>query len=142
MADLLSYQILDQVASMLEHGWQVYTQNLWSFLDVMFSSLFMIYLVLRLHALTIDDEDLSRDWARTSLDVLSCAAPILIPRLAFNLMSENLLFVSLRAMMSDFLTLTMLAIWSFAGFLLSLKWLHNGVHQVGYLFLWTPDIKC
>ena len=76
------------------------------------------------------DEDEAKVLARTALDVLCCAAPVLIPRLAFNLMSENLLFVSLRAMMSDFLTLTALAVWSFAGFLLSLKWLHNGVHEV------------
>jgi hypothetical protein len=112
------------------HGWQVYTQNLWSFLDVMFSSLFLIYLVLRLHALRIANEEDAQQWATTALDVLSCAAPVLIPRLAFNVMSENLLFVSLRAMMSDFMTLTILAVWSFAGFLLSLKWLHNGIHQV------------
>lgn len=122
--------MLDQFASILEHGWQVYTQNLWSFLDVMFSCLFLVYLVLRLHALRITDEDVSLEWATTGLDVLSCAAPVLIPRLAFNVMSENLLFVSLRAMMSDFITLTILAVWSFAGFLLSLKWLHNGLHQV------------
>lgn len=115
---------------MLEHGWQVYTQNLWAFLDVMFSILFLVYLTIRLHALRVTDEDKSRELARTSLDVLSCAAPVLIPRLAFNFMSENMLFVSLRAMMSDFLTLTALAVWSFAGFLLSLKWLHNGIHQV------------
>lgn len=37
--------ILDQVASMLEHGWSVYTQNLWSFLDVIFSLLFIFYFV-------------------------------------------------------------------------------------------------
>jgi hypothetical protein len=108
----------------------VYTQNLWVFLDVIFSILFTIYFIIRLHALRISDEEDSVRWARTSLDVLSCAAPVLIPRLAFNIMSENVLFLSLRAMMADFLTLTLLAVWSFAGFLLSLKWLHNGIHQV------------
>ena len=90
---------------------------------------------MRLHALNVDDEQVSQQWAILSLDLLSCAAPVLIPRLAFNIMSENLLFVSLRAMMSDFMTLTILAVWSFAGFLLSLKWLHEGVHQVGITFL-------
>jgi len=119
-------QVLDQVASILEHGWQVYTQNLWSFLDVMFSMIFLTYLGLRIQALVTPNQD----WTRVALDVLSCAAPVLIPRLAFNVMSENMLFLSLRAMMGDFLTLTALAVWCFAGFLLSLKWLHNGVHQV------------
>lgn len=55
---------------------------------------------------------------------------MLIPRLAFNVMSENLLFVGLRGMMRDFLTLTALAVWSFAGFLLSIKWLHNDLYEV------------
>ena len=92
--------------------------------------LFFIYLILRLHAFNVADEHQSMLVARTALDILSVAAPILIPRLAFNLMSENMLFVSLRSMMSDFMTLTLLAFWSFAGFLLSMKWLHNGAHEV------------
>lgn len=125
--------MLDQVASILEHGWGVYSQNLWSFLDVMFATIFMVYLVLRLHAMNVSNEKESTLLARTALDVLSCAAPVLIPRLAFNIMSENVLFVSLRAMISDFVTLSALAVWCFAGFLLSLKWLHNGVHQVYFL---------
>ncbi|EXJ85892.1 hypothetical protein A1O1_06261 [Capronia coronata CBS 617.96] len=131
--------VLDQFASILEHGWGVYTQNLWSFLDATFSTIFIIYLVLRLHALRIDDQDNSILWARTALDVLSCAAPVLIPRLAFNIMSENMLFLSLRAMMSDFLTLTALAVWCFAGFMLSLKWLHAGAHSsvtIGKWMIW------
>lgn len=43
------------------------------------------------------------------MDVLAMGAPVLVPRLAFNLMSENMLFVSLRAMMRDFTVLTGLA---------------------------------
>ncbi|RMZ83876.1 hypothetical protein DV737_g1447, partial [Chaetothyriales sp. CBS 132003] len=121
--------VLDQFANILEHGWQVYTQNLWSFLDVMFSTVFLIYLSMRLHGLVIADAQLSATWARAALDVLCCGAPLLLPRLAFNLMAENMLFVSLRAMMSDFLTLTILAVWCFVGFLLSLKWLDNGLYH-------------
>jgi uncharacterized metal-binding protein len=63
------------------------------------------------------------------MDVLCLGAPILVPRLAFNLMSENMLFVSLRAMMRDFTVLTVLAVWCFAGFLLSMTWLSDGGHQ-------------
>jgi hypothetical protein len=125
-----SNQVLDQIASVLEHGWKVYSQNLWSFLDAGFILIFSVYLVIRMHALTRPDEQEVIRLSRTALDILSCAAPILIPRLAFNIMSENMLFVSLRAMMSDFLTLTLLAVWCFAGFLLSMKWLHNGAHAV------------
>lgn len=97
----------------------------------MFSTLFLFYLALRIHAAQISDVETSLQWARSALDILSCAAPVLIPRLAFNFMSENVLFVSLRAMISDFMTLTILAVWCFAGFLLSLKWLHEGAHEVG-----------
>ena len=105
----------------------------------MFSTVFLVYLALRLHAFSISDEDQSIFVARTALDVLSCGAPVLIPRLAFNVMSENMLFLSLRAMMSDFLTLTALAVWCFAGFLLSLKWLHAGAHEtvtIGEWMIW------
>ncbi|KAK4939617.1 hypothetical protein LTR10_020117 [Elasticomyces elasticus] len=131
--------VLDQAATILEHGWVVYTQNLWSFLDVTFSLIFLVYLIMRLQAFQFSDEEQSIWWARTALDILSCGAPVLIPRLAFNIASENMLFLSLRAMMSDFLTLTALAVWCFAGFLLSLKWLHAGAHQsvtIGKWMIW------
>jgi hypothetical protein len=88
-----------------------------------------------MHALSRPDERETILLSQTALDILSCGAPILIPRLAFNIMSENMLFVSLRAMMSDFLTLTLLAVWCFAGFLLGLKWFHNGAHSVCYSLL-------
>jgi hypothetical protein len=67
--------------------------------------------------------------AQQALDVLAMGAPVLVPRLAFNLMSENMLFVSLRAMMRDFAVLTLLSFWCFAGFLLSMVWLANGIHE-------------
>lgn len=117
--------VLDQTASILEHGWQVYTQNLWSFLDVTFAVIYGVYLVLRIHGIARDDTGISRQ----ALDILSTGAPVLVPRLAFNLMSENMLFVSLRAMMADFTILIILAVWSFAGFLLAMVWLSNGLHQ-------------
>lgn len=114
--------VLDQFATILEHGWHVYTQNLWSFLDVTFGIIFWIYLALRLYGWRTDQDEP----AQQALDVLAMGAPVLIPRIAFNLLSNNLLFVSLRAMMADFTMLTLLAAWCFAGFLLSLSWLGEG----------------
>jgi hypothetical protein len=114
--------VLDQFASILEHGWSVYTQNLWSFLDATFALIYGIYLVIRIHGLRIDSVKVGQQ----AMDVLAIGAPFLIPRLAFNLMSENMLFVSLRSMMADFALLTALAVWCFAGFLLSMMWLGNG----------------
>jgi hypothetical protein len=116
---------LDQFASILEHGWLVFTQNLWSFLDVAFVVIYAIYLVLRIYGLRTGHIAASQQ----AMDVLSMGAPVLIPRLAFNFMSENILFVSLRAMMADFTILTALATWCFGGFLLSMTWLGNGVHE-------------
>ncbi|TGO63193.1 hypothetical protein BOTNAR_0103g00110 [Botryotinia narcissicola] len=116
---------LDQFCSILEHGWHVYTQNLWSFLDVTFAVIFGIYLALRFkgwHTYNVCT-------GQHALDVLALGAPVLVPRLAFNLMSENMLFISLRAMMRYFTVLTILAVWCFAGFLLSMIWLGNGIHE-------------
>lgn len=138
--DLYSWGwILDQAATMLEHGWAVYTQNLWSFLDVTYSLLFAFYFFTRMHALSQSDPDDMMENGKLALDALSCAAPVLIPRLAFNLMSENLVFLCLRDMLANFLTLVLLASWCFIGFLLTLKWLHNGLHQpltIGKWMIW------
>lgn len=112
---------LDEFASILEHGWHVHTQNLWSFLDITFGGIFMIYFIMRLQGVISGDAET----ARQALDILACAAPIVFPRIAFNLMPENMLFIALRAMLKDFFVLTVLAVWCFGGFLLALTWLSN-----------------
>jgi hypothetical protein len=117
--------VLDQVASMLEHGFGVYTQNLWAFLDVSFAVIYGIYLVLRLRGLSAGQDSISI----LALDLLATGAAVLMPRLAFNVMSENMLFLSLRAMMADFAVLTLLAVWCFAGFLLGLTLMGPGIHR-------------
>ncbi|KAI1128892.1 nonselective cation channel [Nemania abortiva] len=126
---------LDQFATILEHGWSVYTQNLWSFLDVIFILVYWMYLILRIHGWRTG----SLDPGQQALDVLAMGAPVLIPRLAFNLLSGNVVFLSLRAMMADFALLTFLAAWCFFGFLLSMVWLAEGRHNpitIGKWMLW------
>ncbi|KAK4960234.1 hypothetical protein LTR10_003127 [Elasticomyces elasticus] len=118
--------VLDEIASVCEHGWTVHTENLWSFLDITFVVIFWTYFIIRLHGLTTDDGSTSK----LALDILSMAAPVLLPRLAFCLMSENMLFISLRAMMADFTFLTVLAVWCFGGFLIAMRWLSET--QDGY----------
>lgn len=114
--------VLDECASTLEHGWQVHTQELWAFLDVTFVAIYFLYFGIRVHGwIRGSDEE-----GRQALDVLAIAAPILFPRLAFNLMPENMLFISLRAMVKEFTALSVIAVWCFAGFLLALKWLSLG----------------
>ncbi len=104
----------------------MYTQNLWSFLDVTFIGIYVVYALLRVygaHAGQIVPK-------QQALDVLAMAAPVLVPRLAFNLLSDNIVFLSLRSMMADFFLLTVLSAWCFGGFLLSLLWLGEGAHPV------------
>ena len=111
--------VLDECASILEHGWHVHSQNLWSFLDVTFMVLFSGYFILRMHGMATGNIEAGRQ----ALDILCICAPILLPRLAFNVMPENMLFIALRAMMADFMMLTIIGVWCFAGFLLAMKWL-------------------
>ena len=128
--------ILDQLASILEHGWHVYSENLWSFLDVTFAAIYLVYFGLRMHGVNTNNVDTSQP----ALDLLAMAAPFLIPRLAFNIFSENLLFVSMREMMAKFLLLTMLAVWSFLGFFLAMLWLSEGRHEpvtIGKWMVWV-----
>ena len=113
---------LDECLSMLEHGWMVHTQELWAFLDITFAGIYLCYSFLRVYAWIIGNTD----YGRQALDILAIAAPILFPRLAFNLMPENMLFIALRAMVKEFTALSLIAVWCFGGFLLSLKWLSMG----------------
>ncbi|KIW94969.1 uncharacterized protein Z519_04949 [Cladophialophora bantiana CBS 173.52] len=110
--------ILEEFAAIIEHGWQVHTQNLWSFLDITFIVIYAAYFTVRMYTLISGRLD-----PGLGLNILAIAAPVLLPRLAFNLMPDNMLFISLRAMMRDFIVLTLLAVWCFAGFFVSLKWL-------------------
>lgn len=124
--------LLDQSATILEHGWQVYTQNLWTYLDVSFGATFLVYFILRLIGHHTNDVQTTE----IAFDVLAMGAPFLVPRLAFNILSENMLFVSLRAMMSNFIILTLLAVWSFAGFLLASSWVSRGSHSPWTIAKW------
>ncbi|KAI1501689.1 nonselective cation channel [Biscogniauxia marginata] len=124
--------VLDQFATILEHGWNVYTQNVWSFLDVMFALVYWMYLILRIHGWRTGQLNPGQQ----ALDVLAMGAPVLVPRLAFNLLSDNIVFLSLRSMMADFIILTFLAVWCFCGFLLSMVWLAEGRHDFITISKW------
>ncbi|KAI1208747.1 nonselective cation channel [Annulohypoxylon truncatum] len=124
--------VLDQFATLLAHGWNVYTQNLWSFLDVMFVLVYWAYIILRIYGWKCGQLEPGQQ----ALDVLAMGAPVLVPRLAFNLLSDNLVFLSLRSMMADFTLLTALAGWCFGGFLLSMVWLAEGRHNIVTISKW------
>ena len=73
----------------------------------MFGIVFWTYAVLRLHGWRTGQ----LGPAQQAVDVLAMGAPVLVPRLAFNLLSDNLVMLSLRSMMADFTLLTALAAW-------------------------------
>lgn len=109
---------LQEFAAILEHGWEVHSQSLWSFLDISFVAIYVAYFLTRI-------SDVYRDKIADGygLHILCLAAPILLTRIAFNIMPNNIVFISLHAMMKDFTILTFLAFWCFTGFLLALQWL-------------------
>lgn len=73
----------------------------------MFGIVFWVYAVLRLHGWRTG----STEPAQQAVDVLTMGSAVLVPRLAFNLLSDNLVMLSLRSMMADFTLLTALAAW-------------------------------
>ncbi|KAH7114574.1 hypothetical protein B0J13DRAFT_600146 [Dactylonectria estremocensis] len=110
--------VLNEFAAIIEHGWAVHSQNLWSFLDITFTLIFGVYICARIYDISV-----GHIYDGIALHVLCVAAPVLLTRIAFNLMPDNIVFISLHAMMKDFMVLTFLAGWCVAGFFLALQWL-------------------
>ncbi|KAK0705936.1 hypothetical protein B0T26DRAFT_439097 [Lasiosphaeria miniovina] len=109
--------VLEQFAAIIEHGWEVHAQNLWSFLDITFIFIYAMYGAARAIELLLGFD------INLALPILCTAAPVLLTRIAFNLMPDNIVFIAMHAMMRDFMRLTFIAIWCFTGFLLGLVWL-------------------
>ncbi|KAG5929688.1 hypothetical protein E4U53_002396 [Claviceps sorghi] len=113
--------VLQEFASVTEHGWELHSQMLWSFLDVTFIVIYSAYVLARAYDVLAGPGP--GHGHGLGLRILCLAAPILLTRIAFNVMPHNIVFISLHAMMRDFTLLSFLAIWCFLGFLLSLMWL-------------------
>ncbi|KAK6856534.1 nonselective cation channel [Apiospora arundinis] len=111
---------VDEFAAMIDHGWAVYSQTLWSFLDIAFIVIFGVYAMCRVH-----DGSIGSMADGYGMQALCVAAPILLTRLAFATIPDNIVFISIYAMLKDFTLVTFLAIWCFTGFLLSLLWLNS-----------------
>lgn len=110
--------VLQEFAAIIEHGWELHSQSLWSFLDASFIFIFGIYFIVRLY--DVGNGTLADGYG---LHILCVAAPVLLSRVAFNIMPDNVVFISLHAVMKDFTLLTFIAFWCFTGFLLALQWL-------------------
>ncbi|PPQ65270.1 hypothetical protein CVT26_000230 [Gymnopilus dilepis] len=107
---------LEEYTASTEHGWIIYIANIWNGFDFAFIVIFFAYLTLRIQGLHHGDPATS-DMA---FDVLSCGACILIPRLAFFAVSNNVVVLSLRAMISEFVFFIGIAAICFSGLLFTL----------------------
>ncbi|KAJ7091388.1 receptor-activated Ca2+-permeable cation channel [Mycena belliarum] len=117
---------LEKVAAMQEHGIQVYFKGTWNGFDMVFVATYCVYASLRVYGVYHDQA-----WARsTGVDCLALIACLMFPRLAFVTLKNNLMVLSLRAMMMQFLILMMIAAFCFCGFLYALWTLSR--NQAGY----------
>ncbi|KAI9148927.1 Calcium channel YVC1 [Paramyrothecium foliicola] len=110
--------VVEEFADIVEHGWDLHAHSLWSFLDITFTSIFFVYLIAR-----VFDMAVGKMHDGLGLNILCAAAPILLTRVAFNFMPDSILFISLHAIMRDFMMLTFVALWCFAGFIVALQWM-------------------
>lgn len=81
---------LDELATTNENGWTIYFANTWNAFDIAFIGLFFVYLVLRIVGLATKREDTSA----LAFDLLSIGASILLPRLCFFFIKDNVLIIS------------------------------------------------
>lgn len=117
---------LEKIAAMQEHGIKVYFKGTWNGFDLAFVTTFCIYTSLRIYGVYHH-----RAWARTlGIDFLALIACLMFPRLAFVTFKDNLMVLSLRAMMMQFLFLMLIAAFCFCGYLYAL-WILSR-NQAGY----------
>ncbi|KAH8108342.1 hypothetical protein DFH11DRAFT_1517080 [Phellopilus nigrolimitatus] len=128
---------LEKVAAMQEHGLKVYFTGTWNGFDLALITIFINYASLRLYGLRYDSKFFDKDlWARSSgIDCLALAACLIFPRLAFVTLKNNLMVLSLRAMILQFVVLMLIAAFCFAGFLYAL-W----TYSAGDIFWWMADL--
>ncbi|KAK1996815.1 nonselective cation channel [Colletotrichum falcatum] len=111
---------LNEFAAIIEHGWAVHSQTLWSFLDISFSFVYSCYIFARVYDVLGYRGVVADGYG---VHILCVAAPVLLTRLAFTLLPDNIVFIAMHAMMKDFTRLTFISIWCFMGFFLALHWL-------------------
>ncbi|GAA5920772.1 hypothetical protein JCM1841_004181 [Sporobolomyces salmonicolor] len=127
---------LDKSASIFEHGWTVFAQGLTNGLDLMSVPIYVAAFALRVHSVRMNDAVASdRAYA-----ILSCAACLLFPRIAFATISSNLLIMSLRAMLADFFYLMGITVFCFLGFVFALNHLCDGYYSVTRISEWLVFI--
>ncbi|KAL4078596.1 hypothetical protein V8B97DRAFT_1865175 [Scleroderma yunnanense] len=109
---------LEKLAAMQEHGIKVYFDGTWNGFDLAFVTTYSVYAFFRIYGA---NPETTEPWARDlGTDFLAVIACLLFPRLAFVTLQNNLMVLSLRAMMMQFVALMLIAAFCFCGFLYAL----------------------
>ncbi|KAG6813886.1 hypothetical protein H0H92_006293 [Tricholoma furcatifolium] len=149
---------LEKIAAMQEHGirgavlslqqmfeilqidhFPVYFTGTWNGFDLAFITIYALYATLRLYGFYHNVL-----WARElGVDCLAIIACLLFPRLAFVTLKDNLMVLSLRAMISQFVAMMLIAAFCFCGFLYALWTLsqsQSAGYSIGTIAWWMLDI--
>ncbi|KAJ9475391.1 putative Calcium channel YVC1 (putative) [Pseudozyma hubeiensis] len=103
---------VDELAQLQEHGVSHYLGTLYNLIDAMFCIIGFCWFGLRVSALRHGLPARSD----LSFDCLALGAVLLCPRVASSLVQDNVVLLSLKAMLSDFAFFTVLAMICFSGF--------------------------
>ncbi|KAM5534661.1 hypothetical protein V8D89_011673 [Ganoderma adspersum] len=129
---------LEKVAAMQEHGIKVYFKGTWNGFDLAFVTLYCTYAVMRIFGVYDD-----KPWAREmGINSLALIAVLMFPRLAFVTFKNNVMVLSLRAMIIQFVVLMIIAAFCFGGFLYALWTLgkDNAGYSAGTVAWWMLDL--
>ncbi|KAN0063921.1 hypothetical protein ACQY0O_003527 [Thecaphora frezii] len=108
---LLGFSV-DELAQLQERGLAHYLSSFYNLLDFSFCVISLCWLGLRISALRHGVPRRSE----LSFDCLALGAVLLCPRVASSLVQDNVVMLSLKAMISDFAFFTVLAMICFSGF--------------------------
>ncbi|KAI0372690.1 hypothetical protein BV20DRAFT_1050569 [Pilatotrama ljubarskyi] len=131
---------LEKVAAMQEHGIKVYFKGTWNGFDLAFVTLYCTYAIMRF--IGVYDH---RRWAREmGINCLALIAVLMFPRLAFVTFKNNVMVLSLRAMILQFVVLMGIAAFCFGGFLYALWTLGkdhaHARYSAGTIAWWMLDL--
>lgn len=113
---------LQEYTASREYGWLIYMSNVWNVFDTAFVVIFLVYLVLRIKGLV----DNNAHTSQLAFDILACAGCVLVPRLAFYAITDNVVILALRAMISEFVFFICIAAACFSGLMLTLYTISHG----------------
>ncbi|KAH9847576.1 hypothetical protein C2E23DRAFT_847890 [Lenzites betulinus] len=127
---------LEKVAAMQEHGIKVYFKGTWNGFDLAFVTLYCTYAVMRFIGVYDD-----KRWAKEmGINCLALIAVLMFPRLAFVTFKNNVMVLSLRAMMMQFVVLMGIAAFCFGGFLYALWTLGKDHAHASTIAWWMLDL--